>query len=102
MTSHHSIKEIREDIANTRSHIASTLDEIDNRRQELKDWRTSIRTYPLASVAIAGLVGVLLSGNVLRTLKPPQPILNQLLWGGVSAILLRRTSEKKYPGLNFS
>lgn len=62
-----SITQIRSDIASTKEQISQTVSELEDRLQELRDIKSTVRRYPLPSFLVSFGVGFMLSGALKKT-----------------------------------
>jgi hypothetical protein len=56
--------QIETDLAQTREHLRSNIQELETRVKDVTDWRLQFRRHPLPMVVAAMLGGVLLSAIV--------------------------------------
>lgn len=66
-----STEEIRQDISAHRAAIVETINELDERFQEVTDWRTYIAAHPYVAIGVAAGTGIL-AARLLRSKASPQ------------------------------
>lgn len=88
---------LRAEITAGRCQLERRLASLEHRRSELADWRTYVRSYPLAALALAASGGWLLAVGLASTAWPTAlgrqamsvglSILGRRVWSDLSAAL---------------
>ncbi len=89
-----SIPQIRTDIEQTKGNINSTVNELGERLQEMKDWKTIVQRYPLPSLAASVVAGLVFSGAISPFSKNIKRSIGQTLTATASAFLMQQLKER--------
>ena len=73
-----SADELRYEITAHRAALAETIHDLDERFQEVVDWRTHIGAHPYVAVGIAASVGLLAATLFKRKLSPQERMLEAM------------------------
>lgn len=87
-------QQIRSEIASTRQHISQTMEEIEYRFQELRNWKITVERYPLVSLVVSIGIGIFLSRAGVPLLRNARGNIKSAATATVSAFLIQKAQEK--------
>lgn len=91
-----SLTDIRNDIENTKSNLFQTVNELEDRLGEMKDWRSVTRHYPFAAMLVAFGFGLVVSGTLTKpVIHQTRKSLGGMVSGAVSAFLIHQFQGKQ-------
>jgi hypothetical protein len=90
-----SVAQIRTDIESTKGQISQTFTELEERFQEMKDWRSVVQHYPFQSILISVGVGLLASGLFNKSLLySSRQFFPRIAMGVITGILVKGAQQK--------
>jgi hypothetical protein len=93
-----SISQIRSEIEVTKAQISQTVDALENRFDEMKDWHTVVYRHPIASIAAVAGLGLFFSGALTAIAYPvarlAKPHISQLLTGLVLGVAAKQAKNR--------
>lgn len=88
------ISQIRSDIENTKAHLSETMNELEDRFDEIKHWRGLIRQYPLVSILVCVGTGFLLSARLGTVKHASQNYFQKTLPAALSTVLVKFITDR--------
>lgn len=86
-----SVSEIRSNLDQTKAHITQTVEALETRMNEVRDWKFLIQHYPLQSMLVVLSLGFTLSGVLnLLLFRAAKGYAGQIATVTLSSIVLRQ------------
>ncbi len=87
------IPQIRSDIETTKEHLSQTMNEIEDRIHELKDWKATVREYPIPSVAVSFGLGLLITARKELLMKLVRANTKRMVTAALSAVVMKQIDK---------
>lgn len=90
-----SVSQIRSDIEATKEQISHTVESLEERLHEMKDWHSVVDRYPLESLAISVGLGMILGGAYKPLFKHAGAYIKHAVTASASAYLMQTLTARK-------